>query len=61
MVTATAWGTEGPQRQEVEEPARRRVEAETRCIEGYTQKPATSGQTRTPETARCTRYHATVG
>src|SRR5712675_1136110 len=61
MLTATAWGTEGPERQEVAEPAKRRVEAETRCISGHTQKPATSGYAPTPATLRYIPTHATSG
>jgi hypothetical protein len=61
MLTATAWGTEGPERQEVAEPAKRKVEAETRCISGHTQKPATSGYAQTPATSRYIPTHATSG
>jgi hypothetical protein len=61
MPTATAWGTEGPERQEVAEPAKRKVEAETRCISGHTQKPATSGYAQTPATLRYIPTHATSG
>jgi hypothetical protein len=61
MLTATAWGTEGPERQEVAEPAKPRVEAETRCISGHTQKPATSGYAPTPATSRYIPTHATSG
>ena len=59
MQTTTARGIEEPERQVVD--ATQRVEAETRCTAGYSQRPATSGQTRTPGTARCSRYHATAG
>jgi hypothetical protein len=61
MLTATAWGTEGPERQEVAEPAKRKVEAETRCISGHTQRPATSGYAPPPATSRYIPTHATSG
>ena len=60
-LTATAWGSEGPERQKVAEPAKRKVEAETRCISGHTQKPATSGYAQTPATSRYIPTHATSG